>query len=98
MRGSSLGAANDLGHKSAFKAAVKVLEYGLVGYSASNGAAKIYNTICDEVVAEIGVIKGGDAKESGKKLGELGSVYNKKNAPSVAAEIESAKKEIKSAS
>lgn len=80
---------------AAFKAAVKVLEMGTVGYNASSEAAKIYNTICDEVRTEVTALKEAeDKKEAAKKLGELAGVFTKKCAPSVASEIAAAKKEV----
>lgn len=81
---------------AAFKAAVKVLETGMVGYSACNEASKIYHSICDEVMGDIATLKDGDAKESTKKLGELAGVFTKRAAPTVYAEIEAAKKALKS--
>lgn len=81
---------------AAFRAAVKVLESGVVGYEVTNEAVKVYNSICDEVVSEIGNLKSGDSKEAAKKLGELAGVFNKKNAPGVAAEIDAARKELRS--
>ncbi|MCC6574826.1 MAG: hypothetical protein IT462_13685 [Planctomycetes bacterium] len=82
---------------SAFKAAVKVLESGLVGYGACAEATKIYHSICDEVMGDIAVLKDGDAKEAEKKLGELAGVFTKRAAPSVYAEIDAAKKALKAA-
>lgn len=81
---------------NAFKSVVKVLESGLVGYNAVNEAARLYNSICDEVRSEIAEIKSGDAKEGQKKLSSLAGVYTKRNAPALASEIADAKKELKS--
>ncbi|MCC6574824.1 MAG: hypothetical protein IT462_13675 [Planctomycetes bacterium] len=95
----SLAAANTALSKgdrnAAFKAAVKILESGTVGYGAASEAAKMYNTICDEVRTEVAALKEAeDKKEAQKKLGELAGVFTKKAAPSVASEIAAAKKEV----